>query len=241
MDTHCTAIILAGGRGRRMHTETPKQFLSLAGKELFLYAVETYARCPFVTDIVVVIPEEDKERCEALLAPQEKVRALSFSGEERFDSVYAGLSAIDWPCDVVLIHDGARPLTKEEDIETVYRTVLTDEAAVAAHPSKDTIKIVDDRQIVTDTLERSHLWNVQTPQGFSRTLIEKAYAELMADRKNNAPIFVTDDASAVELYTEKKVKLVETSSWNLKVTTPEDLEQIGILLEYRKKTTEENT
>ena len=155
--------------------------------------------------------------------------------------MYAGLSAIDWPCDVVLIHDGARPLTKEEDIETVYRTVLTDEAAVAAHPSKDTIKIVDDRQIVTDTLERSHLWNVQTPQGFSRTLIEKAYAELMADRKNNAPIFVTDDASAVELYTEKKVKLVETSSWNLKVTTPEDLEQIGILLEYRKKTTEENT
>ena len=233
MEKRCTAVILAGGKGKRMHTDTKKQFLRLAGKELFLYATDTYAACDFVTDIVVVIPEEDKKQCEELLSGCDKVRGFAFSGEERFFSVQAGLSAITWPCDTVLIHDGARPLTTKEDIRAVYEAVLLYGAAVAAHSSKDTIKMADKDGFVYDTLERSRLWNVQTPQGFSFDLIAKAYGELMKDLQDPEKaqaLFVTDDASVAELYTENKVRLVETSSWNLKVTTPEDLKRVQLLL-----------
>ena len=238
MERRCTAVILAGGKGKRMHTDTKKQFLRLAEKELFLYAADTYSACDFVTDIVVVIPEEDRKQCEELLAGYDKVRGIAFSGAERFFSVQAGLSAISWPCDTVLIHDGARPLTTKEDIRAVYDAVLLYEAAVAAHPSKDTIKMADKDGFVYDTLERSRLWNVQTPQGFAFDLITEAYGELMKDLQKadgaQAP-FVTDDASVVELYTEKKVRLVETSSWNLKVTTPEDLVRVELLLKNGKE------
>ena len=172
-----TAILLAAGRGTRMGSGIRKQFMELAGRPV-LWSLNVLALSPIVTEIVLVIPaggganksaEEEQEHIRRLFidplpeAAAAKVRALVPGGAERYNSVYNGLEAIQWPCDYVFIHDGARPLITEEMLEKLFRAVQEYKAVVAASPSKDTVKITDDSGFVQSTPDRSRVWNIQTP------------------------------------------------------------------------------
>ncbi|NIR16436.1 MAG: 2-C-methyl-D-erythritol 4-phosphate cytidylyltransferase, partial [Desulfobacterales bacterium] len=164
------AIIAAAGFGQRFTERGNKPLVELMGKPLFLWALEAFERHPAVHKIVPVFKENDIATAEALLVNQslKKVQRVVPGGKERQDSVYNGLQAVSSDMDLVLVHDGARPLITEDIITRVIEGISGFDGAIAAVPPKDTIKEAGDEGIVSQTLERSRLWAVQTPQGFYR-------------------------------------------------------------------------
>jgi 2-C-methyl-D-erythritol 4-phosphate cytidylyltransferase len=225
------AVILAGGQGRRMHSDVQKQYMMLAGRPLITYALQAFEESP-VDEIVLVTGagEESYVRREILEPFQiHRVCAVVPGGKERYHSVYEGLKMLP-ECDYVLIHDGARPLVDQEVIARAIDGALRYKACVAAMPVKDTVKVADGEQFAESTPDRSRLWQVQTPQAFSYSLIRSAYDCMMADSELQAGI--TDDAMVVESQTACRVKLVEGSYRNLKVTTPEDMILAEALLRH---------
>jgi 2-C-methyl-D-erythritol 4-phosphate cytidylyltransferase len=215
-----------------MHSDVQKQYMHLLGHPLITYALKAFEESP-VDEIVLVTGagEEDYVRRE-ILTPLElcKVSAVVPGGKERYHSVYEGLKALNG-CDIVLIHDGARPLVDQNVIARCIDGAIRYRACVAAMPVKDTIKVADAEQFASSTPDRSRLWQVQTPQAFSYRLIKDAYDQIMADEMLQAGI--TDDAMVVEKQTDCRVKLVEGSYQNLKVTTPEDMILAEALLRYK--------
>ena len=159
-----------------------------------------------------------------------KVKAVIAGGRERYDSVYAGLCACE-DSDYVFIHDGARPFLTEDMIRRGKEAVLASGACVIGMPSKDTIKIADENGMVASTPSRSLVWNIQTPQIFSYTAIREAYER--ARQQNMADI--TDDAMVMERFGNMKIKLVEGSYENIKITTPEDILVAEKILEKIQK------
>lgn len=226
------AVVLAGGQGRRMNSQVQKQYMMLAGRPLISYALEVFERSP-VDEIVLVTGagEEEYVRRE-ILAPMglKKVTAAVAGGKERYHSVYEGLKALR-DCHIVLIHDGARPLVTEEIIRRTVMGAREYGACAAAMPVKDTIKVADGDGFAAETPDRSFLWQIQTPQAFSYPLVRGAYDTLMAE--DSLQHGITDDAMVVETCTAHKVKLVEGSYENLKVTTPEDMVLAEALLKMR--------
>lgn len=216
------AVVLAGGRGKRMNSDVQKQYLQLNGKPLIVYALEAFEAGP-VDEVVLVTGAEDVE-----WAQQEIVRAYQFKkvkqvvagGSERYHSVYEGLKVLDG-CGIVLIHDGARPLVSPEMIGRAADAARIYGACAVGMPVKDTIKRADDDAFAVETPDRSYLWQIQTPQAFSYELVRYAYDRLMRDEASQ--IGITDDAMVVEQQTDRSVKLIRGSYENLKVTTPEDL------------------
>ena len=210
-----TAILLAAGRGTRMGSGIRKQFMELAGRPVLSWSLNVLALSLVVTEIVLVIPaggganksaEEEQEHIRRLFidplpeAAAAKVRALVPGGAERYNSVYNGLEAIQWPCDYVFIHDGARPLITEEMLEKLFRAVQEYKAVVAASPSKDTVKITDDSGFVQSTPDRSRVWNIQTPQCFAYGLVKSSYEKIIGAASNAAPAAAeTDSARTTEL------------------------------------------
>ena len=211
------AVILAGGRGSRMHSDIQKQYMLLNDRPLISYALEAFEQS--IVDAMVLVTgagEEDYVRQE-ILAPLhlKKLCGIVTGGKERYHSVYEGLKALQ-KCDYVLIHDGARPLVTGEIISRAAYAAMQDGACVVGMPVKDTIKVVDPDGFAQSTPDRSRL-----SQAFSYPLVRAAYDRLMADESLQKGI--TDDAMVVEHLSGTKVRLVEGSYENLKVTTPEDL------------------
>lgn len=226
------AVILAGGRGSRMHSDIQKQYMMLHGRPLISYALETFEQS--VADDLVLVTgagEESYVRQE-ILPPLHltKLRAIVAGGKERYHSVYEGLKALEH-CDYVLIHDGARPLVTEEIIRRAASAAVDHAACVVGMPVKDTIKVSDSDGFAKATPDRSTLWQVQTPQAFSYSLVREAYDRLMENPSLQQGI--TDDAMVVERFGGVRVRLVEGSYENLKVTTPEDLTLAEALLQKR--------
>ena len=144
-------------------------------------------------------------------------------GKERYHSVFEGLKAVEG-ADYVFIHDGARPMISQDIINRLKEAVVTEEAAVAGMPVKDTIKIVDDEAYVSETPERKYVWQVQTPQCFAFPIIYEAYKSIIQDEEEGWSIpVVTDDAMVLSYATDHEVKMVEADYRNIKITTPEDL------------------
>lgn len=216
------AIVLAGGQGKRMNSKIQKQYMTLAGRPLITYALDAFEKSE-VDEIVLVTGagEENYVRQEILIPYGcRKVTAVVAGGKERYHSVYEGLKALT-NCDIVLIHDGARPMLTEAVIQRTADGAIRWNACAAAMPVKDTIKVADEDGYAAHTPDRSKLWQVQTPQAFSYSLVKHAYDQLM--KNEELQIGVTDDAMVVEQMSDTKVKLVEGSYQNIKVTTPEDL------------------
>ena len=137
------------------------------------------------------------------------VTAIVPGGKERYHSVFEGLKVIE-EADYVFIHDGARPMLSKEIILRLKDAVVEEEAAVAGMPVKDTIKIVDDSSYVTDTPERQYVWQVQTPQCFTYSIIYEAYKSVIQDEEEGWTIpKITDDAMVLEYATDHEVKMVE--------------------------------
>ncbi len=226
------AVILAGGQGKRMNSPVQKQYMMLAGKPVITYALEAFS-CPEIDEIVLVVGAGEQEYVKKeILNPfgPFQVKAITEGGRERYHSVYEGLKALS-SCEYVLIHDGARPLVSTDIIRRVIRGAVEYEACAAGMPAKDTIKVLDREGFAVETPDRSFLWQIQTPQGFSYPLIRKAYDQIMGDEACQSGI--TDDAMIVEKWTSRRVKMIEGSYENLKVTTPEDLVFAEALLQRR--------
>ena len=214
------AIVLSAGVGSRMKSDIPKQYMDLAGKPVIYYSLKAFEDAGF-SSIVLVCGKDDVEYCQEEIVNKHKLKnvtAIVPGGKERYHSVYEGLKAVG-EADYVFIHDGARPMLTQEIIERLKVAVAKEEAAVAGMPVKDTIKIVDEESYVSDTPERQHVWQVQTPQAFSYELVFDAYTRMLEANE----VGITDDAMVVERMTDYKVKLIEGSYRNIKITTPEDL------------------
>jgi 2-C-methyl-D-erythritol 4-phosphate cytidylyltransferase len=206
-------VIVAAGTSRRM-AGINKLFVSLGGKPLLAWSVDTCQRCSLIQQIVLVLNDKDLARGQKLQEERDWPKVtLCPGGARRQDSVKEGLRRIR-NCDLVMIHDGARPFLTLDLIEDGLRIIGETGAAVAAVPVKDTIKLAADERLVGETLQRDKLWAAQTPQMFSFDVIMRAY--------ENLPAEVTDDATAVERLGHK-VQLYMGDYKNIKVTTAEDL------------------
>lgn len=208
-------IIAAGGSSRR-YGNGNKLFEMLAGKYVFLHALETLkASCECT---VLVAPASDLELFRNILQQRKLGDVIvAAGGAERSDSVLAGLRALPKDVDYVAIQDAARPLTTVKLLDDCYSAALECGAAIAAHRVTDTVKIADSQQYIDSTPDRRLLWAAETPQVFKRSIIEDAYCKCA---EKNMP--VTDDAQAVQLW-GTKVRLVENPSCNVKITHKDDL------------------
>ena len=215
-----TAIIVAAGKSERMGTGTDKAFLNLGPKPVLAWSLLAFERCSDVDQVVLVVRKDQIMATKALVRMFgiSKIRAVVSGGAKRQDSVMNGLKEVDSDTRIVVIHDGARPCVKPETItETVKLARRTGAAVVGCH-IWDTVKVVEKGTTVARTEDRTKLWAVQTPQAFSASIIRRAYANVAAKKLD-----VTDDASAVELLGEP-VKIFETNTPNLKITTVQDLQ-----------------
>lgn len=212
-------IIAAAGSGTRMKSELNKVLLPLAGIPILVRSIMKFTQYDWVEEIVVVVKAEDETTIAQLMTEWNitKLKRLVVGGEQRQDSVYAGLQALDSQLDAVMIHDAARPLIRNEDLERIYQALDEHDAVGIAVPVKDTIKQVDDNLIITQTPDRNTLWAIQTPQAFSYNLIMQAYGATLHNGWQ-----VTDDCALVEKLGHR-VKLVSGSYTNIKITTPEDM------------------
>ncbi|HHV62947.1 MAG TPA: 2-C-methyl-D-erythritol 4-phosphate cytidylyltransferase [Firmicutes bacterium] len=215
-----SCVVPAAGQGRRMGGDTGKLFMNLNGKPVLSYTLEAIEKCPLISEIVLVVKEDEIQHASRLFAEERgfsKVKRIIPGGAERQMSVYLGLLVTDAACDIVMIHDGARPLITLDAITSVINEAAAWGAAVVATPVKDTIKLSDSQGFVKSTLDRSRLWAVQTPQAFRRELLLCAY-----EKAHNDGFLGTDDSVLVERL-GWKVKLVPGSYENIKITTPEDI------------------
>lgn len=213
------AIIVAAGKGKRMKMPVNKQFVCIQDKPILYYSINVFSRNPLIDEIVLVCSKDEIEYCKREIVQKynfSKVVKIVSGGKERQDSVFNGLSALR-DCDVVLIHDGARPFVTHKMIEDGIRYSNVYGASACGVMPKDTIKIKGEDGFGCKTLQRKELFVVQTPQCFKYGLIYDCHKKLI-----NSKVKVTDDTTVVE-YFGSKVYLYEGSYNNIKITTPEDL------------------
>lgn len=218
-----SAIVLAGGRGKRMGYIQSKQYIDLNGAPILYYTLKQFIENDLIDKIILVVPEDEKDYCkrEVLNKYGLKIDDLVSGGNERQESVYNALEKLE-KSDIVLIHDGARPFVSQKIINDAVEYAKRYKAAAPGVMPKDTIKIKDSNNFSVDTLVRSELVAIQTPQAFDFNLIYECHKEI-----KKRCISVTDDTSVVELLGHK-VYIYEGDYKNIKITTPEDL----ILAEY---------
>ena len=229
------AVVLAGGRGTRMESATRKQYMEIGGHPLIYYSLKAFDDS-FVDEIVLVCNESEREYCTHEIVEKygfSKVKSVVAGGAERYHSVHNGLVALRCiaegegsdPCDIVFIHDGARPFVNEDIINRAYECAVENHTAVVAVPAKDTVKLADPDGFAEETVRRDLVWQVQTPQVFDFYEIYHAYAKLIDTEKEllDKGVLVTDDAMVLELFSERRIKLVMGDYRNIKVTTPDDL------------------
>lgn len=232
------AVVLAAGQGKRMQSAVAKQFLLLDGEPVVCHALRAFEESEVET-VVLVTGADEIEYCQKEIVEKfgfKKVMNVVAGGKERYHSVYEGLRALKPVLEsdgIVLIHDGARPMVTGEMIARTIRAAEEYGACVAAMPVKDTIKVADAEQFAAMTPDRSTLWQMQTPQTFRYGLVYEAYQKLLSDVSYQKGI--TDDAMVVETMCSGRVKLVEGSYENIKVTTPEDMLVAEVFLKKRKR------
>lgn len=217
---YCSAIIVAAGKGKRMESSVNKVYIDILGKKTIVRTLESFQQSFFIDEIILVVNENDITYCRLEAIEQSiftKVKVIVSGGSKRQESVYKGLQEVSQKAELVLIHDGARPLVTEEIIERTLLAVLEYGAVSAGVPVKDTIKIINHEGFVSSTPDRNTLWAVQTPQAFKRSIIFEAH-----HRGKEAGLEATDDAMLVESM-GYQLKLVEGSYENIKLTTPEDV------------------
>ena len=212
-------IILAAGQGKRMNAGKNKMFLEIADIPLLIHTLKLFDNDHYCKKIILPINTSERSDVEDVLQRYSFNKAIELvnGGKERQNSVYNGLQAVDEHDDsIVLVHDGARPFVKQETIAQLVEMAAQKGSAIPGVRVKDTIKRVQDGQVI-DTVERSSLWAVHTPQAFRVSTLKRAHRKAI-----ESGYLGTDDASLVEAVGEK-VYMVEDHYLNIKITTPEDL------------------
>ena len=213
-----SAIILAGGKGKRMGAKISKQYIELKGKPILYYTIKRFSNSKDIDKIILVLPKDEIDYCKEKVLDKYslKVDLIVEGGKERQDSV---INALDKLVDdeIVLIHDGARPFVSQKIIDEGIKYARLYGAAAPGVMPKDTIKIKDINNFSHSTPDRNTLVAIQTPQVFKLNIIKDCHKRVKEDN-----IKVTDDTMVVEAY-GNKVYLYEGDYINIKVTTPEDL------------------
>jgi 2-C-methyl-D-erythritol 4-phosphate cytidylyltransferase len=220
------AMLMAGGAGNRMKNPVPKQFAELAGKPVLMHTFDIFRKYDPEMEFILVLPETETDQWNQLVAKHRFGIGyqLALGGETRFHSVKNGLKLI--PDDgIVFIHDAVRPLVSVETITNCYQTALNKGNAIPVVAVAESIRKVKGNN--NKAVDRSRYFLVQTPQTFKTDLIKKAY------RHEYSPSF-TDDASVLEAAGEK-INLVDGNRENIKITFPEDLTQVELLLQKNRK------
>jgi len=221
------AIIPAGGSGKRLKSPVAKQYVLLNHMPVLVRTLKIFQQANGIDEIILVLPENDLVNARKNLVDKynlTKVAAIVGGGKERQDSVSNGLSAIAGICDIVVIHDGVRPFVTEEMINQSVDAARIEGASSIGVKVKDTVKQAGKGSLVEATLSRHNLWLTQTPQAFKFDVLQRAY-----DKATKDNYYGTDDASLVERI-GIKVKMIEGSYENIKITTPEDLIVAEVLL-----------
>jgi len=224
LNTSEYALIVAGGKGTRIKSKLPKQFIELCGLPILMHTILAFYRYSSSIKIILVLPEDDFETWQALCKKHNFTHSLILQkgGDSRFQSVKNGLDKIEGD-GLVAIHDGVRPLVSEDIIGASFRLAAVHQCAVASVRLKDSIRITD--QDNTKAMDRSRFRLIQTPQTFQVNLIKQAY-QMKEDPS------LTDDASVAE-HSGHTISLFEGSYENIKITTPEDLIVAEALIKLR--------
>ena len=219
------AVLPAGGLGKRMGGNIPKQLMVLGGKPVYRYSLETFLSMDEIAEVVMAVPADWKDHFEKEIFcdnASEEIHTkmkIVVGGAERWQSVENGVNALTSNAEFVLVHDVARPFISKEIIRDVCETLVTKGSCLVAKPAVDTIKIAKDG-CVQQTIDRNTVWMAQTPQAASITLLKKLYGRIAAEPLNFTP---TDEASILEYFGES-VYIVKGNNLNDKLTTPEDFE-----------------
>ena len=218
-----TAIILVAGNSTRYGKNRNKNFEIIGGKTVLSYSLEAFDKNLYVDNIVVAIKECDFKEVKNIIDRQHLTKNvdISIGGNSRKQSVYNCIKAIN--SDIVIIHDGARPLIKQDYITNCILNMKEFKGVTIGVKSKDTIKIADDNNIVLNTTNRNNTWIIQTPQCFERTILKEMHEKYLDD--------VTDDCSLLERG-GYQVKIIAGSYSNIKITTAGDLEIIKNYLKF---------
>ncbi|HWR59355.1 MAG TPA: 2-C-methyl-D-erythritol 4-phosphate cytidylyltransferase [Thermodesulfovibrionales bacterium] len=230
MKENIIAVVPAAGLGKRFGQEKNKPFYPLLDKPLVVWALEIFQKISEIKEVIPVLKEADMEMGVEIFERYKlsKIRKIAPGGKERQDSVYSGLRAMEGKVDIVLIHDGARPLVDAGIVKKALSNISGVEGVVVGVPVSDTIKEVREG-LVKRTLQRESIWAVQTPQLFRYDSILKAYDKAMQEN-----FYSTDDSALLERF-GGKVKMVMGSYSNIKITSPEDFLSAELLLRERSK------
>ena len=224
------AIIVAAGKGLRMGSARPKQYLELAGRPILMHSLLAFDACDAIGKIFLVVPAQDAQFCQKKIIEPAGLRTqvvLVAGGRRRQDSVFNGIEAIADSEGIILIHDGVRPLVSVDTIEACIHGAKISGSCIPAILPVDTPKQVNGQGVITHTIAREMLRMAQTPQAFQLPIIRKAYQEA-----NLKGWQATDDASLVERMGEK-VHIIPGKQENLKITTAQDLALAQIYLSRR--------
>jgi 2-C-methyl-D-erythritol 4-phosphate cytidylyltransferase len=224
-----TAIIVAAGSGTRFGAEIPKALVKLFGKPLVRWSAEVFCEIDTVESLIVIAPIGFEKDFRNALAGLNKKIKITAGGQTRTDSVRNGISILPSDCDIVAIHDAARPLISSQEITAVLLAAEKHGAATLATPVSDTLKLVE-KDFIIGTVDRTKFWGVQTPQVFRRAIIEKA---LSASLDSSS----TDDCALVETI-GYPIYIVKGSRRNIKITYPEDLEIAEAVIAQNRKVDE---
>ena len=211
------AILAIAGSGTRLKTSDPKALISICDKPIFVYSLEAFEKSTLIDSVVIVTQEKFIDQFNEIIEKYgiKKVKKIVVGGDTRFESVNNGLQNIDDDTDIVIVHDGARPLITSDLVDRSIESTKEHGAVIVAVEVKPTIKRVGADLFVEETLNRNELWEVQTPQVFKKDILLKAHAQKISD-------VPTDDASLVEQI-GVKVKILKGDYKNIKVTTKEDI------------------
>ena len=221
-----SAIIVAGGTGKRMGGDVPKQFLMLGGVSILERTIRPFLACGEIGEIVITIAEEIMGQAVDItgrMTADRRIRVIP-GGKERQDSVWNGLAALSPESGIVAVHDGVRPFITPMLIRDCIKAAERWGAVTVMRPMKETVKTVE-KDIVIETPDRSKLWITQTPQVFRTALIREAH-----ERARKEGFYGTDDCILVERL-GNTVHVIEGSDMNIKITTQADLKIAGAILE----------
>lgn len=220
------AVITAGGSGQRMGQALPKQFHLLAGVPILIHTLRVFRQVPMVAEILLVVPADHCQATAQMLADFELAAGCRVvaGGDSRQESVRRGLEQVGEAVEFVVVHDGVRPLVTPAIVEACIQAARADGAAMAAVPVKDTLKAVAADQLVARTVDRTGLWQAQTPQVARRDWLQEAYRVAAASR------FLTTDEAALLENIGRPVRVVLGAERNLKITRPEDLAMAEAIL-----------
>ena len=210
-----TAIILVAGNSTRYGQNRNKNFEIINEKTVLSYSLNEFDKNQYIDNIIIAVKEDEIQRVEKIVNAENTIKNVNLviGGNSRKESVYNCITATD--SDIVIIHDGARPLIKKEYINKCIESMNQFDGVTIGVKSKDTIKITDDNCIVIDTTKRSNTWIIQTPQCFNRNVLLKMHEKYMNEE-------VTDDCGLLEM-DNYKIKIIEGDYTNIKITTVGDL------------------